>query len=108
MALGNLTVDTNIVPHGSPVWNSKRTPAGYEQITGITSAKTLTVPANARMALIQPTGQSVRWRDDGTAPTATVGMVIAANAVLEFIGNLDQFRVIQTAATAVVNVSYYY
>ena len=48
-------------------------PLGYQQITSLAASTALTVPARARAALIKCTAQSVRFRDDGTAPTATVG-----------------------------------
>jgi hypothetical protein len=82
-------------------------PLGYEQVTGMTSAKSLTPPAQARYALIQPTGQSVRYRDDGTAPTATVGSRVTALESLWYGGDLSAIQFFQEAATAVLNVSYY-
>ncbi|WP_036012781.1 hypothetical protein [Robbsia andropogonis] len=82
-------------------------PLGYQQITGPTTSTALTVPTGARIALLQAESQSVRWRDDGTAPTAAIGMQLLVGPVLEYDGNLSAFRVIQTAATAILNVSYY-
>ncbi len=56
-------------------------PLGYQQITGapMTAGTGLTVPAGATMALISVSGATMRWRDDGTAPTASVvlGTVLA-------------------------------
>jgi hypothetical protein len=49
----------------------------------------------------------VRWRDDGTAPTASVGMPILANGMLSYDGDLTTIRFIQTAATATINITYY-
>lgn len=84
------------------------TPRGFQQITTALSASTaLTVPAGARLALIHADGVPVRWRDDGTAPTASVGMVIAAGETLPYNADLDAIRLIQAASGAVVNVSYY-
>ena len=83
-------------------------PLGYEQITGLgPAAKALTIPAGAQRALIQTTGQNVRWRDDGTDPTATVGMQLAAGDSLFYTGDLAAIRLIEDAASATVNVSYY-
>ncbi len=44
-------------------------PKGYQQITDLSSAVSLTVPNGANYAIIEAETQSVRWRDDGTAPT---------------------------------------
>ena len=56
---------------------------------------------------ITVTGASVRWRDDGTDPTTTVGHVIADGGYLEYHGDIRAIRFIQTAATATMNISYY-
>lgn len=80
-----------------------------------TSGSTLTTIAAASstsggpsMVLLQATGQHIRWTDDGTTPTATVGMLLYAGGdPYPFTGNLAQLQLIQVAATAVLNVSYY-
>ncbi len=88
---------------------------GYQQITDVSSAVGLTVPAidpnglNARpsIALITPEGQAVRWRDDGVAPTSTVGMPLAAGVTLQYDGDLSKIKFIEQTATAKLNISYY-
>ena len=60
-----------------------------------------------RMAVIQCTGQNVRWRDDGTAPTASVGMTLVVGDTLYYDGDLNAIRFIEVTTTAVLNVSYY-
>lgn len=83
------------------------TPKGYQQLTSLASAATLTVPSGATVALIQAEGQAVRWRDDGTSPTASVGMLISSGETVPYSGSLSAFKVIETAASAKLNVSYY-
>ena len=83
------------------------TPKGYEQIADVSSAEGLTVPAGATRARIVATGQPVRWRDDGTSPTTTVGMYLPANTEMIYDGSLSDIEFIETAATAVLNISYY-
>jgi len=83
------------------------TPVGYQQITSLASAAALTIPAGAKRAIIQAEAQAVRWRDDGTNPAAGVGMVLAAGASIQYNGDLAAFRVIESAASAKLNVSYY-
>ena len=50
----------------------------------------------------------MRWRDDGTAPTGTVGQ-IAYSGLSPFLyeGSLSAFRVIQATSGAILNVTYY-
>jgi len=65
----------------------------------------LTVKAN--FALITPETQGVRWRDDGTAPTASIGMPIAAGAYFSYDGDLNRIKFIEQTASAELNISYY-
>ena len=83
------------------------TALGFEQITSLSSSAALTVPSGATIAVVQAEGADVRWRDDGTAPTATVGMLLPAGAELRYTGALAALRLIQASAGATVNVSYY-
>jgi len=80
---------------------------GYQQITSLSAATGLTVPSGATMALIIPENQSVRWRDDGTAPTTGVGMLLPVNSTLNYDGNLQNLRFIEILASATLNISYY-
>lgn len=83
-------------------------PLGYAQDTTISAASALpSIPAGARMAKIQVLTQSARYRDDGTDPTAAIGMLIAAGETIEYWGDLSAFKVIETTTTAELNVSYY-
>lgn len=94
---------------GTHVIDGHREPLGYEQITDVASGSgaSLTVPEGARLAFIQPETKDVRWRDDGTDPISTVGMLITANSILSYTGDLHAIRFCQVAATAKLNVSYY-
>lgn len=83
---------------------------GYVQIaaTGLASAAGLgTIPNHAVMAVIQPTAQNVRYRDDGTNPTASAGMRLVANDVLFYTGDLSAIKFIEEAASAVLNITFY-
>jgi len=80
---------------------------GYQQITSLSSASALTIPAGATMAFIVPETQGVRWRDDGTNPTASVGMPLAMGETLNYDGDLKRIRFIEQAASAKLNISYY-
>ena len=88
---------------------------GYQQITSLSSATNLTVPQttlnglNAKpvFALIVAEGQAVRWRDDKTAPTSTVGMPLAVGIPLQYDGDLTNIKFIEQVSGATLNISYY-
>jgi hypothetical protein len=89
---------------------------GYQQITSLSAASGLTVPTQDKQgnkkqptfALIVAESQGVRWRDDGTAPTASIGMPLAVGVPLQYDGDLNGIRFIEQAASAKLNISYYY
>jgi hypothetical protein len=88
---------------------------GYQQITSLSAAASLTVPtvdANGlsvkpTIAIITAEGAAVRWRDDGADPTGTVGMPLASGVTLQYDGDLARIRFIQQAGGGIINVSYY-
>jgi hypothetical protein len=88
---------------------------GYQQITTLSSATNLTVPttdlnglsAKPTLALIVAETQNVRWRDDGVAPTASIGMPLAAGVTLQYDGDLSRIQFIEQTAGARLNISYY-
>lgn len=96
-----LTAGISIIPKAG-------TPKGYEQIVGMVASTALTVPSGATYALITVEGADCRWRDDGVAPTAGVGMPLyQGQAAFLFNGNLAALRFIEMAASATLNISYY-
>lgn len=82
---------------------------GYEQITGLSTAQQLVIPPGSIVALVEAEAQAVRWRDDGTPPTATVGMPIAVGGSMTFFGasQLMGLEFIEQTSGAKLNVSYY-
>ena len=87
---------------------------GYQQITSLSSAASLTVPqtdlnglaCKPTLAIITAESQAVRWRDDA-APTASVGMPLASGATLQYDGDLTKIQFIEQTASAKLNISYY-
>jgi hypothetical protein len=60
------------------------------------------------LALITPQTQAVRWRDDGTNPTAAAGYPLAVGAELEYdSANLPALKFIEQTASAAINIAYY-
>lgn len=82
-------------------------PLGYQQITDLAASTALTVPATASIALIQAEAGDARWRDDGVAPTAAVGMLLFDGAELMYNGDLSAVRLIKVTAGTKVNISYW-
>lgn len=80
---------------------------GYQQIGTLTTAQALTVPAGARIACIVAEAQAVRWRDDGTDPTASIGMPLPVNTLLEYAGDLSRIKFIEQTASGKLNVTYF-
>lgn len=85
-------------------------PAGYVQMSNMTSAAGLTSPpSQANAVLLQAEVQNVRWRDDGTPPTANSGMLLRTTdppLLLEGV-DVSKIEVIAAASGAVLNVAYY-
>ena len=66
------------------------------------------LPVTVHVAIIKCTGQTVMWRDDGSAPTSTIGMpMLIGDPPFEYWGTLTAIQFIQASATAVLDVSYY-
>jgi hypothetical protein len=80
---------------------------GYQQITSLSAAAGLTVPTGATTAFIQAEAQAVRYRDDGTDPSATVGQPIAVGVLLIYTGPLKNVKFIEQTSGAKLNISYY-
>ena len=81
----------------------------FEQIVDLTGARTLHPPVRAERAFVQANGANVRYRLDGTAPTATVGQVLVNNGdMLEIspASALPHARFIEVSATANIDVHY--
>ena len=84
------------------------TPLGYDQVTSLGSATNLpSIPHGAIMVLVSCSTAAVRWRDDGVAPTASVGMPLAVGQEFQYAGDLAGIRFIQQASGAVLDISYY-
>jgi hypothetical protein len=86
-------------------------PLGYCQLSVTTAVLVSTcsggIPAGATFAYITPETAAIRWRDDGTAPTTTVGNPVAVGQQLTYGGLLSALQVVAQAGTATVNVSFY-
>lgn len=81
---------------------------GYQQLTSLSSAVGFTVPDGCVTINVQAESQNVRYRDDGTNPTSTVGMILYAGAIVPIsAANFSSMKFIETAAGAKLNISCY-
>jgi hypothetical protein len=94
------------------------TPVGYCQATVGTSAQPFTglcfggAPKGATYALICNEGTAVRWRDDGIAPSASVGQILGVGTVTApicagFSTDLSAVQFISESASTFLDVSFY-
>ena len=82
---------------------------GFQQITSLATSTGLTIPAGTSAVVWKSTGQNIRWRDDGTDPTGSIGFLHITTAepfVYDF-SSFSRLRFIETAASAVLNICYY-
>lgn len=103
----------------SPLFSGQFSPmvGSFQSITLTnTSAVKLTLPTGTnglpKYALIQAVTNAVNWRDDGVAPTATLGsgMILPVSEdPLGFAGDLATLQFISSSASgSTLLVSYYY
>ena len=63
-------------------------------------------PEDATSALVQAEAQAVRYRDDGTDPTGSVGATLAAGDSVVLTGDLSSYKFIEQAASAKLNITF--
>lgn len=94
-----------------------RVPLGFEQLTVSSTSKALTATVYdvldgdgvADLAVISVETDAIRYRCDGVAPTASVGMPQAANSTFTVYGVLSvrKLRMIRVTTDATIEVHYY-
>jgi len=80
---------------------------GYQQLTLLSTAKSLNVPTGATTAYLKAMFQNVRYRDDGVAPTSSAGNVINVDEGFWYTGDLNSIQFIEDTAGGELNVLYY-
>ena len=84
-------------------------PVGFQALTVSTAAVGFTVPDRAEMVVASQELADVRLRDDGTNPTASVGVLsIAGNPIYICGGSVMSVRFIRAAGTdALISAIFY-
>ena len=104
-----------IIPGSGPkqqkVITESDKPVGFEQLAvSNTAVGFASIPANADKAVMTVEDGTLRYRDDGSNPTSTVGLrvFIAGTIILNSRDSLDNFKAIREAANnSELNISYY-
>lgn len=106
-------VDVNNIPlgtAGNPLvtnGNGSLTSTGYQQLTSVSTATGFTPPALTNICFIQTETVSVRFRTDGTAPTASVGQLLAVGSLLQETASLSTIKFIPTSGSTIIDVDCY-
>lgn len=84
---------------------------GFFQLTGLATAKKLstatTIPKGTAFIYIQPETQNVRWRSDGTSPTAAIGNLEVVGGRTKYnLSAMEDLSFIEVAASATVNIQF--
>lgn len=86
-------------------------PLGYVQVlaAAVDAGTALpSIPRGTVKVTINVEGSPIRWRDDGTNPTASVGMLVPAGTTFDYRDQgLSSFRAVSATAGAILNISYY-
>lgn len=88
------------------------TPLGYVQISAasLATAQTLAPPKGTKVAIIrvETNDSAVRWRSDGTAPTAIAGnLMLYGDDPLVIQGPIPALQFILTTGSPILGVDYY-
>jgi len=99
-----MSVAINVLGHG--------TMSVSNVAKNLTASMDVDLPAKCKRAFITVETDAVRWRADGTAPTATEGHVIAAADSISFTGGnyrqlLENIQFIRVTTDATVKVTYF-
>lgn len=84
-------------------------PLGYRHVDLSTTTvyELNDIPGGSSLALIKIEGASIRYRDDGVDPTATVGMPLSPGETLQYDASMGDLRLIAQSTGAVANISFY-
>lgn len=88
-------------------------PLGYCQLGTLSSSIGLAscsggIPAGANVVIFRGEAQAIRWRDDGTAPTGSVGIpALAADFPFVYVGQPSKLRFIESTSGGKLNAVFY-
>ncbi|HEV2225069.1 MAG TPA: hypothetical protein VGR84_18905 [Candidatus Acidoferrales bacterium] len=96
------------------VWQASITPLGFCQLSGVSPAAGLSsctggIPTGAVVAWVIDESTNTRWRDDGTNPTASSGMLLASGnwPPMVYNGDLTKIKFVAVSGTPVLDIAFY-
>lgn len=99
---------------GTRIISGNKFPVGYMQLTAMSSAKSIAsatgggaIPTDTYSAILQAEAQDIRYRDDGTNPSATVGMILKVGIPIEYTGDLTAIKFFEATSGGILNISFY-
>lgn len=106
--MGRINVSSDVV-------DGNLRPLGCIQSSDLSTANAgITVPTDARVAIIQAIDNDIAWRDDGDDATNSAGgsfggLILAAGASFLYVGDLSALSIIEavSGSTAYANIAYY-
>lgn len=93
-----------------PIGSAFGASLGYQQATSLSTSSAInlpSVPSNAQSVTIDVEGSGIRFRDDGTDPTQSIGRPMSAGQSLCYANDPHSIRIIGQTAGATINVTYY-
>ena len=94
----------------SPAITQAQKVLGYQQVAagGADVAFSPTIPAGTESIEVAVSAQAIRWRADGTTPTAAIGMPVAVGSSVVFsFQQLSLLQLIAQVAGAALDITYY-
>jgi hypothetical protein len=89
-------------------------PIGFCQLTPLAAATTLSscsgggIPARASLVVLRAESATVRYRDDGVAPTAAIGQpILTTDRPLVYVGTLSALQFIAASGSPTLDVAFY-
>lgn len=80
----------------------------HGQLTGLSVAQALTVPAGATTVLLQAKTQNIYYTMDGSTPSATNGLILLVGlAPISYSGKLSGLKFLEVTASAVLNYAFF-
>ena len=109
LAGSGVTTGTTIVSQTSGTPNGAGVYVTSVATTSSTASLTTAgIPSTANVAIMTVSTANVRWRDDGAAPTASVGVLIpAASVPYQYTGPLSAFQLTAVSGSPSVDVAFY-
>ena len=96
------------MPGNTPTTLGNERYVGTEQITSLSTVRSLTLPDNARVAVLIPETQAVRITLDGTTPNSADPLIAAGqDTTVTTREDLANVRLLEDAASATVKVLYF-